>query len=189
MLEQLLGLQKVQKAVNIIAVYFNSSGLTVGRGYDLGLKNSGQVVNALTKAGVDKDNATLISKAVGLSGTKAKDFISDNKLTDFEITECAQKTLFDITYKTEAKEAKRLCEKADVSLAYGKCNWDKLHLAIQEILVDLKFRGDYTANPQKTIQQHVSKNDLEAFVKVMIDKSNWKNVPKDRFDRRKERKG
>lgn len=163
----------------------SSSGLTLGRGYDLGMKNSGTVVNDLTKAGVAKDKALLIAKAVGLKGDKAKEFITKNKLEKFEISECGQKQLFDITYQAEAKEAKRLCEKADVTKAYGKCDWVKLELAIQEMLVDLKFRGDYNATARKRIQKLVSKNDFEGFVKVMTDKSHWKNVPKDRFDRRK----
>lgn len=163
----------------------SSSGLTIGRGYDMKQKLSANIINDLTKAGVTLKEAQTISAASGLSGDEAKRFIIDNKLEDFEIEQCVQKELFDISYQNEVAETHRLCEKADVTEKYGKCEWDKLDSAIQEILVDLKFRGDYTPSARTIIQKHVSSNDLESFAKEISNIENWSNVPKDRFEHRK----
>ena len=79
---------------------------------------------------------------------------------------------------------KRISGKSDVVLAYGKTDWDKLNSNIKDIVVDLKFRGDYTGSTRKLIQKSIADNDLAAFKKVLKEKTNWSNVPQDRFDRR-----
>ncbi len=162
----------------------DASGLTIGRGYDMKYKLAGTIVTDLMSAGVDREDAKKVSGAAGLSGDKAKKFITDNKLNKFEITELTQKILFDITFKSEAAEAQRLCQKEDVQDKYGICNWSKLNPAIQEIVVDLKYRGDYTGTSRAFLQKLIVANDLEGFAKALSNISNWKNVPTDRFNRR-----
>jgi hypothetical protein len=163
----------------------DASGLTLGRGYDMRTKNPGQIVNDLTKAGVDLDTSRVLSSAVGLKGDDAKEFISDEDLEEFEIDPCTQRILFDITYDAEAREARRICEKADVTAQYGKCDWDHLDPAIRDIVVDLKYRGDFTPHARTILQKFIVAKDLEGFTKVLSDRSNWVQVPDDRFGRRK----
>lgn len=163
----------------------SSSGLTIGRGYDMKQKNSGKIVNDLTNAGVDIQNATTISMAAGKYGHDAKNFISENDLNDFEVSQCVQKRLFDISYLEEEQEVKRISEKPSVVSAYGKVDWKFLDLAIKEILIDLKFRGDYTGHSREKIQKYVVNNDLPGFAKEITTRRNWPNVPNDRFMRRK----
>jgi hypothetical protein len=67
---------------------------------------------------------------------------------------------------------------------YGKTDWDTLNPILKEVLVDLKFRGDYTPASRKLIQSFVAKNDFESFKSVLQNKKNWPNVPEDRFERR-----
>jgi hypothetical protein len=64
---------------------------------------------------------------------------------------------------------------------------DKLHPAIQELIVDLKYRGDYTPETRKLVQPLIVKNDLEGLAAAMADETYWTNmrVPPDRFRRRK----
>ena len=169
----------------VLHVPTDVSGLTLGRGYDMRSKSQATISTQLITAGVDVENARTISSAAGLSGAAAKKFIVDNKLEKFEITEGTQKSLFELTYAGETAEARRICEKADVTSKYGTCDWDKLHPAIQDIVVDLKYRGDYTSSARAKIQKYISDNDLEAFAKVISDQTEWNNVPKDRFERRK----
>jgi hypothetical protein len=71
--------------------------------------------------------------------------------------------------------ARGVCGRA--SSKYGKCDWDKLHAAIQELIVDLKYRGDYTPTSREVIQPPIVANDLEGLAKAMADRSNWKSVP------------
>ena len=163
----------------------STSGLTIGRGYDMGAKTAAQITTDLTTAGVELAMAKTLSGAATLRGENAKKFIKDNKVADFEISELAQKTLFEITYASEESTARGVCERAK---DYGTCDWEKLHPAIQEMIVDLKYRGDYTPETRKLVQPLIVANDLEGFAKAIANEKYWvdgKNVPLDRFKRRR----
>jgi len=162
------------------------SGLTIGRGYDMKTKAAIKISKELVSAGITQKDATLLAKAAGLSGQMAKNFIKTHQLEKFEITQQQQVKLFQISYKEEEGETKRLCMKPDVVAKYGSCNWQALSPAIIQILVDLKFRGDYTGSTRSFLQKHVSANDTKEFLKELSDKSNWlmQRVPADRFQRR-----
>jgi len=163
-----------------------SSGLTIGRGYDMKLRLSVKISKDLNATGLAQKEADFLAKAAGLAGQSAKDFIKKNKLEKFEITQQQQVKLFNITYAEEEQETKRLCTNADVTAKYGRCNWQTLDSAIKQVLVDLKFRGDYTGGVRKFLQKHVVANDTKEFLKALSDKSNWmmQRVPADRFQRR-----
>lgn len=150
-----------------------TSGLTIGRGYDMKLKDPIKIKRELIFAGLKENDASLLSKASRLSGNLAKSFICNNKLEKFEITQQAQVKLFDISYKEEEAETKRLCTKRDVEIKYGKCNWDKLDSAIKEVLIDLKFRGDYSGDTRTFIQKYVVANDSKGFLKALSERTNW----------------
>jgi len=170
----------------ILHVPTDVSGLTVGRGYDMKLKDQSKIKKDLIAAGVDSKVAEILAQAAGLSGQDAKTFITTHHLEKFEITEATQVSLFGVTYKEEEAETKRLCTKADVVAKYGNCNWAKLSPAIKQVLVDLKFRGDYTGRTRRFLQKYVVTNDRKGFLFEMSKKSNWRHlrVPADRFKRR-----
>jgi hypothetical protein len=149
----------------------------------MGAKSPGQITSDLVAAGVDLAWAKTVSGAATLRGENAKKFVKDNKLEAFEITELAQKRLFEVTYGAEEQSARGVCDRA--STKYGPCDWDKLHPAIQELIVDLKYRGDYTPHSREVIQPLIVANDLKGLAKAVADQSNWKTVPTDRFNRRK----
>lgn len=160
------------------------SGLTIGRGYDMKLRSKGDVRDDLVKSGVDLAMAALISQAAGLKGEQAEEFIEENQLEDFEITPPQQLALFGLVYARQEADARRLATKADVTRTYGATDWDALDPTILEVLVDLRFRGDYTPTTRRFLQVHVANNDLEAFAREIGDRANWPNVPEDRFQRR-----
>ena len=168
----------------LLTVPTNSSGLTIGRGYDMKEKLQSKIVTNMTTAGIPSKNIDVIKKAAGLSGTTAEWFIIENDLLDFQVTTDQQKALFKISYDEESDQVKKICKKSDVIEAYGETDWDKLNSAIKGITVDLKFRGDYTGSARKLIQKSIADNDFSEFKKKLKDKTNWSNVPQDRFDRR-----
>ena len=96
-----------------------------------------------------------------------KNSTGNETLDEFELTREQQKKLFEITYAREEAETKRLVKK------YFNIEWKKLHPKIQQILVDLKFRGDFRptskAKGQKALKAAVEANDLEKFKKVYLD--------------------
>jgi hypothetical protein len=83
------------------------------------------------------------------------------------------------------KDVRRICEKRDVIEAYGATDWDALHPKIKNMLVDLRYRGDYTPNIRSLLQEYVANNDLARFSSVIKNRSNWpQTLPSDRFLRR-----
>lgn len=170
----------------ILHVPSDVSGLTIGRGYDMKSKDSAKIKKDLVAAGVNLKDAEILSHAAGLFGQNAETFIITHKLEEFEITEETQVNLFEITYKEEEAETKRLCTKADVQAKYGNCNWAQLNKAIKQVLVDLKFRGDYTGATRRFLQKHVVANDAKGFLFELSKRNNWTRlkVPDDRFKRR-----
>lgn len=167
-----------------LTVPTNSSGLTIGRGYDMKEKTQSKIVTDMTAAGIPTKSIDIIKKSAGLSGTSAAWFIVENDLLDFQVTADQQKSLFKISYDNESDQVKKICAKSDVTEIYGETDWGKLNTAIKDITIDLKFRGDYTGTARKIIQKSIADNDLSEFKKKLKDKTNWSNVPQDRFDRR-----
>ena len=170
----------------ILHVPSATSGLTIGRGYDMKMKGAVKIKNDLLAAGIPHKDAALLANAAGLADSAAKAFIVAHKLEKYEITQQQQVKLFEISYREEEAETKRLCTKPDVEAKYGRCNWVRLDSAIRQILVDLKFRGDYTGGTRRFLQKHVVANDTKAFLMALSDRSNWLllRVPQDRFQRR-----
>lgn len=160
------------------------SGLTIGRGYDCSQKTQHQISSDLTVAGVMHSKVLILKKTAGLKGKRAEQFIIDNDLLDYQITHAMQHALFKISYLNEENEVKRISNKPQNIRQYGKVDWKKLNQHIKDIAVDLKFRGDYTSQSRKIIQSAIAKNDILSFKKIIQNKSHWKNVPQDRFQRR-----
>ena len=110
--------------------------------------------------------------------------LQDNNLKNTIITRLQQKELFKITYRNEAKEAKRLVNK------YYKISWGPLYKKIKEILVDLKYRGDFRPRSKRQamglLRAAVKSNSLRYLKRVMGTKRLRRNVPKYRFIARRD---
>jgi hypothetical protein len=163
-----------------------SSGLTIGRGYDMKMKSKAQIVADLTSAGVAAADAARIAGAAGLAGAAAKQFIAAHALQNFEISPETQVKLFAISYAAEEKEVRRICDKPDCVAAFGRVAWDTAHPAIRDLFIDLKFRGDYTGDSRKLVQKLLVANNLAKLAQVMASRASWAAVPQDRFNRRRD---
>lgn len=130
-----------------------SSGLTIGRGYDMYRKSQATIKGDMVAAGLAVAQADTLAKAAGLCGAIAEQFIVDNDMLDFQVSPAQQQALFRISYEVEAGEVKRICEKADLVKLYGETEWSSLHTAIKDVTIDLKFRGDYTSEKRQIIQK------------------------------------
>ncbi len=159
-----------------------TSGVTIGRGYDLKERTAQEVIQHLKYAGFSSDMAQLYSQGVGLSGNAAREFIGNNKLE--EITSLQQKKLFIVAYDEATKDVLRICAKPEVVEKYGKTDWPNLNKYICDVLIDLRYRGDYHTGSRRLIQKHVANNDIKKFSEVVFNRNNWLNVPLDRFNRR-----
>lgn len=163
----------------------DSSGATIGRGYDMKNRTAAQVQIELMAASVDKDTASKLSQCAGKKGEDARKYIKDNGLDKLEITAEAQMVLFENEYAKLSAETKRLCTKADVTQKYGKCDWESMDPALKELVIDMRYRGDYTPAARAKIQQALVTQDYAILLTLFSSKSNWPDVPKERFNARK----
>lgn len=161
-----------------------ASGVTIGRGYDMGSRTKASVYSDLVGAGVPADVAKQYSAGAGLKGAAAGRWVNKNGGGIPDISPEAQNKLFDKTYAEQEKEVRRISEKSDVVKKYGAVCWDNLDPKIKDSLIDLKYRGDYTPTTRTFLQKAVADNDPEAFGKLMRDRSKWGSVPADRLNRR-----
>ena len=165
------------------------SGATIGRGYDMCERSRNEIVADLTAAGLAKAKAEKLAQARGLKGKQARDFIAAKGLGEIEVTAKQQNALFVLTYQELEGDVVRICGKADVVAKYGALSWDALHPAIRDLLVDLRYRGDYTGATREKVQPPAVKNDLAAFRRALSTEDYWvgqRGVPKDRFRRRRD---
>lgn len=161
------------------------SGVTIGRGYDLGQHTRAQIVAALVGAGLDAGAAGRFGEAAGLKGDSARDWLRRNRTNLVEITPEQQEALFATTYREMAMDVSRISNKTDVVAKYGATDLNETTSAISDTLVDLRYRGDYTPKARDQVQKAASDNDLIGMTDAMSDRSQWKGVPEDRFRRRK----
>ncbi len=128
------------------------SGVTIGRGYDLGYKTKEQAIRDLIAAGLTKDQAELYAQAAGLTGRAARKFMEDHSraqllkaaqamgLQGVQVNEYIrantleiltlqqQRTLFERTYADKESEVRRAFP-----------DFDKYPLPAREALVDMAY--------------------------------------------------
>ena len=165
------------------------SGVTIGRGYDMRERSENEISADLVTAGISEEIAGGFAQARGLRGERAREFIREQGLREIEITPQQQKKLFVITYKELEGDVIRICTKADVVQKYGGLEWKDLHGAIRDVLVDLRYRGDYTGATREVVQPPAVRNDLTAFTEALSRRGYWvdqRGVPRDRYNRRRD---
>lgn len=162
----------------------SSSGVTIGRGYDMKHRSREGIVSDLTAAGLGLPMARKFGRCFGFSGSAARQFLQDNDYEHLEITPESQYHLFLATYEELAGDVIRICNKLDVIDKYGSTDWDNLNPMIRDIVVDLRYRGDYTPATRTVVQPILVANNRTKMKNLMAKESYWRstvNVPADRF--------
>ncbi len=139
-----------------------ASGVTLGKGYDIGSRSPDQVIKELTDAGMDRGQAIKISKGAGLKGQAAANFVAANKQSIGVIPKSVQTVLLSrlmVVYRNKAKSA-ATSTRADAgntnargrevraglpagTYVMTQDEWDNLHPALVELLTDLIYQGGY----------------------------------------------
>ncbi|GJM61196.1 C39 family peptidase [Persicobacter diffluens] len=158
------------------------SGVTIGRGYDLGHRGTSTLVeNEFKQAGIP---ISPWKSAIGLQGDEAKSWLKGNVSNLPIINHQQQDTLFNLAFAEKKYDAERMATKKDVTAKYGATDWAKLDPMIKEVLYDLTYRGDYHGDSRQFLQPHVVKNDLEGFTKELKNRNRWPKVSDQRFEHR-----
>ncbi|WP_414713917.1 hypothetical protein [Scandinavium sp.] len=112
------------------------SGVTLGRGYDMGRRHSGDIVSTLKQAGIEEYKAIICSKAAFLKGNDAEQFVKVYGPLVGEITHQQQKRLFEISYREKSQYAQRLYATNQLSPP-----WMILDRKVQDVVVDIIYQG------------------------------------------------
>jgi Bacterial SH3 domain/Bacterial toxin homologue of phage lysozyme, C-term len=171
------------------------SGVTIGRGYDLGQHSATQIQADLAQAGVSAGAAGSFAGAAGLTGNAARDWLQANRASLSEISLEQQEALFNIAYARLSGDVERISgnyartmgERTGRERDEFEIDFTRLHPAIRDVLVDLRYRGDYTPTTRQRVQPPAIANDLRAMYDVIRDRAYWmqqRGVPEDRFNRR-----
>ncbi len=160
------------------------SGVTIGRGYDVGQHPAAKIVADFVAAGIPEEQAAIFAEAAGKKGQTAQQWLAENKDRLGEITSGQQKSLFETTYGEMAGDVQRISDKKDTRAAYGEVDLDEADPTVRDLLVDLRYRGDYTTGSRKRVQGLAAENDVAGLAAVMNDRDQWAGVPPDRFERR-----
>jgi hypothetical protein len=139
------------------------SGVTLGRGYDMGSRSESEVYNHMKNAGINHDQATKISKGHGKKGTAAQQFVRDNKTSIGEITTEQEIILFNTIYPDYVARAVNNYNHWTASES-GRTEWGALTQIIRDVLVDFVYQG-FTKGPNP--MKAGMRNDKEELIRYI----------------------
>jgi len=139
------------------------SGVTIGRGYDMGNRMKIAVQQDMLQAGIPIAIAKALSEGAGLKGVKAKVFVEKHKKTIGKIAHAQQIKLFDNIYPTYESRSKQNYDKWTAN-EKGRVEWNKLDQAIRDVLVDFVYQG-FTKGPNP--MRAGMNNDFEELIKYI----------------------
>ncbi|MEH3827992.1 hypothetical protein [Enterobacter roggenkampii] len=149
------------------------SGVTLGRGYDMGGRSKDSVYSDMVASGIDSDKANKISMAAGLKGSAAMNFVIANRESIGEITRMQQNKLFGLIYPAYVARTKGNY-KAKTHGAPGALPWDSLEQKIQDILVDFIYQGFSGERPMKAGMNN-SRQELISYIENNATISSYEN--------------
>ncbi|NMM50060.1 hypothetical protein HH304_16755 [Flammeovirgaceae bacterium KN852] len=163
----------------------DASGVTLGKGYDCGNRLSEDIYDDLSTMGMKKNQARLISKSAGLKGGEANDWVKKYKKEVGVIPLAVQYKLFNLEYEKQTETAKELANtkkkyKSNINarareIKHNKpvdtyrmteSEWDSMHPAIKEFIIDLKYRGDYGWDRIEWVNEIVKNKELSDLEKL-----------------------
>ncbi|MBW7981740.1 pesticin C-terminus-like muramidase [Enterobacillus tribolii] len=141
------------------------SGVTIGRGYDLGNRTQEQAYSDLRRVGISESQARAISLGVDRKGTRAREFVNNNRSTIGEITAQQEVMLFNMIYPNYENRARRNYNRYTRSLA-NRTEWEQLHPAIRDVVVDMVYQG-FAGESAMSV---ASGNDIDEFIQYIRNK-------------------
>ncbi len=160
------------------------SGVTIGRGYDMKERSASKIFRDLVAAGLGNGDAELFSQGALLTGAQADAFVHYRKESFPVMPLAVQKRLFeDVVAPEMISDISRILKKPDVTRIYGGLEWNNLSKPVQELLFDLRYRGDYKGETRRFLQPLLVAGDMEGLRSTMENKNLWRSfgVPEDRI--------
>ncbi len=158
-----------------------NSGVTLGRGFDMKLRSTGEIHSMLRQAGLEEHKAVICSRAAGLRGRAAQQFVTVFGPMVGEITHQQQIQLFEIVYPRYLSLAKGYYIKYTQKLQIipDAISWEAMDQKIKEVYIVIVYQG---VNEITSLVKAVAGNDKNEFKKLI------KNTPRYmRFERKRKR--
>jgi hypothetical protein len=130
--------RKIHWPGNIAGCSSAASGVTIGRGYDLGSRSRSDVLFKLMAAGIPRVQAEKIAAGAGLKYCHATEFVRANRDKIGEISESQQLRLFEIVYPEYVTDSIRFYNKYK---KHGAVSWDNMSPRLRDVFVDMKYQG------------------------------------------------
>ncbi|HAQ73500.1 MAG TPA: calcium sensor EFh [Pseudomonas sp.] len=121
------------------------SGVTLGRGYDMGSRSEAEIYGHMIASGIESEQAAKISRSHGLKGESARQFVVNNKVDIGEITLEQEVYLFNLIYPDYIGRAVNNYNYW-TSSETGRIEWSSLDQVIRDVLVDFVYQG-FTKGP------------------------------------------
>lgn len=172
-----------------------NSGITLGRGYDIGQQPN--VRADLESVGIADPFLAWIVGGQGKRQAEARDYLAaaSVEIRKHKITRKQQYQLFVYTYKLMEADVKRISVSNTTLSKYlpsmvgrGEEAWSAIDNKIKDLMIDLRYRGDYKPATREKIQEYCYKNAFSELKQAMKDEEFWVStygVPPDRFNKRK----
>ncbi len=157
------------------------SGITIGRGFDVGQFETAQIEAIFTETErhtkpLPTTLRTWLKEGAGKKGSVAQSHFTTlatriPNQADRMITRKQQHYLFLETYKRIRQDVQRITNENDAT--YGSANLDTLNPQLVDVIVDLRYRGDYHGLSRPYIQKSFVDNDYEAVKKAISAACLW----------------
>lgn len=138
------------------------SGVTIGRGYDMGGRTANVIYHDMRSVGIPANQAQSLSKGGKLKGTSAQQFVKKNVTLCSMITREEQARLFELIYPGYARSA-RAVYLSKTSAYPTRTPWEALHPAIKDVVVDFVYQGMSWERVMKSCMT----NDIPSLIKYI----------------------
>ncbi|EOZ7937379.1 peptidoglycan-binding protein [Cronobacter malonaticus] len=144
-----------------------SSGVTLGRGYDMGRRSPGEILATLRQAGIEEYKAQICAKAAGLKYAEAKRFVEVYGPLVGEITHQQQIRLFEIAYREKIEYGKGVYNRQIRRLAVSNAiDWNSLDKNIRDAFIDSLYQGNQNAQQMvKIMAEGGSRQEIINFLR------------------------
>jgi hypothetical protein len=143
-----------------------NSGVTLGRGYDMGGRNVGEIYSTLRQAGLEEYKAVICSKAAHLKNRLANQFVKVYGPLVGEITHHQQVRLFEIAYQEKRNYGKGVYSRNTRHVSDALL-WSELDQKIRDVFIDTLYQGNNTAS--KMVEIMASGNNRHNIIKYIED--------------------
>ncbi|EGR0541186.1 type VI secretion system tip protein VgrG [Vibrio cholerae] len=178
---------------NMRGSVIGNSGVTIGRGLDLGnppSAASGQTPSKINLkelfelANLNPKLSKWLLSVEGKTKDSALESLKNSGLSDEEltITRKQQYIMFNHVYDYLEEKTRVLITKPDVKAAYGSVDWDGMPRNVKDVLVDITYRGDSYSKTRAwyvpTLVNDRNSVDYSNFKKSLDYKNSiWDKVP------------